>query len=73
MMSFSLAVTIVCVWILTGHWLLMDGNCRPVTVSSYEMATAPSSQLLMPSNYLSKQLWAWACAWRSLLSSVCPV
>lgn len=26
LMSFSLAVTIVCVWILTGHWLLMDGN-----------------------------------------------
>jgi len=26
LLSFSLSVTIVCVWILTGHWLLMDGN-----------------------------------------------
>lgn len=24
--SFTLSVTIVCVWILTGHWLLMDGK-----------------------------------------------
>lgn len=23
--SFSLAVSIVCIWVLTGHWLLMDG------------------------------------------------
>lgn len=23
--SFTLAVSIVCVWVLTGHWLLMDG------------------------------------------------
>lgn len=26
--SFSLAVSIVCVWVLTGHWLLMDGMNR---------------------------------------------
>ena len=26
LLSFSLALTIVCVWILTGHWLLMDGE-----------------------------------------------
>lgn len=25
LLSFSLAVTIVCIWVLTGHWLLMDG------------------------------------------------
>lgn len=24
--SFSLAVFIVCIWVLTGHWLLMDGK-----------------------------------------------
>lgn len=23
--SFTLSVSIVCVWVLTGHWLLMDG------------------------------------------------
>lgn len=23
--SFSLALSIVCIWVLTGHWLLMDG------------------------------------------------
>jgi len=26
LMSFSLSITIVCVWVLTGHWLLMDGK-----------------------------------------------
>jgi hypothetical protein len=26
LMSFSLSITIVCVWVLTGHWLLMDGT-----------------------------------------------
>nr|CAD7456054.1 unnamed protein product [Timema tahoe] len=25
LLSFSLAVFIVCIWVLTGHWLLMDG------------------------------------------------
>ena len=25
LLSFSLALLIVCVWVLTGHWLLMDG------------------------------------------------
>lgn len=24
--SFTLAVSIVCIWVLTGHWLLMDGK-----------------------------------------------
>lgn len=24
--SFSMAVSIVCIWVLTGHWLLMDGK-----------------------------------------------
>uniref|UniRef100_A0A224Z6L1 Signal peptide peptidase-like 3 n=1 Tax=Rhipicephalus zambeziensis TaxID=60191 RepID=A0A224Z6L1_9ACAR len=26
LVSFSLSVAIVCVWVLTGHWLLMDGQ-----------------------------------------------
>lgn len=24
--SFTLSVSIVCIWVLTGHWLLMDGK-----------------------------------------------
>lgn len=24
--SFSLSLSIVCIWVLTGHWLLMDGE-----------------------------------------------
>lgn len=37
--SFSLSLFIVCVWVLTGHWLLMDGKCslfslRVVGISS---------------------------------------
>lgn len=26
LVSFALSVTIVCIWVLTGHWLLMDGD-----------------------------------------------
>lgn len=26
--SFTLSVTIVCIWVLTGHWLLMDAMVR---------------------------------------------
>lgn len=26
--SFSLSLSIVCIWVLTGHWLLMDGKCH---------------------------------------------
>lgn len=26
LLSFSLALFIVCIWVLTGHWLLMDGT-----------------------------------------------
>nr|CAD7427794.1 unnamed protein product [Timema monikensis] len=29
LLSFSLAVFIVCIWVLTGHWLLMDDECQP--------------------------------------------
>ena len=28
--SFCLSFVIVCVWVLTGHWLLMDGKCITV-------------------------------------------
>lgn len=27
LLSFSMALFIVCIWVLTGHWLLMDGKC----------------------------------------------
>ena len=30
--SFSLSVSIVCVWVLTGHWLLMDGK---ITINKF--------------------------------------
>lgn len=33
--SFTLAVSIVCIWVLTGHWLLMDGNEPPQCFSHY--------------------------------------
>ena len=33
LLSFSMALTIVCVWILTGHWLLMDGNLLQLFIS----------------------------------------
>lgn len=26
LLSFSMALFIVCIWVLTGHWLLMDGK-----------------------------------------------
>ena len=26
LMAFVISLTIVCIWVMTGHWLLMDGK-----------------------------------------------
>ena len=31
--SFFLSFFIVCIWVLTGHWLLMDGQCNGFVIS----------------------------------------
>lgn len=41
--SFTLAVSIVCIWVLTGHWLLMDGKIRWL----YDVACAFLSTFVM--------------------------
>lgn len=32
--SFTLSITVVCIWVLTGHWLLMDAMVRMSNVSN---------------------------------------
>ena len=72
LLSFSLALTIVCVWILTGHWLLMDGNNCP-----HGLLRTPFQAFLITtviySYFYYTQPWVWDCVLRSSLSSVCPV
>lgn len=40
--SFSLSVSIVCIWILTGHWLLMDAMGMGLCVAFIAFVRLPS-------------------------------
>lgn len=37
LLSFSLALFIVCIWVLTGHWLLMDGSYFSILNQNYDL------------------------------------
>lgn len=68
--SFSLALSIVCVWVLTGHWLLMDGK-----YTHYYRLCCVCESVFCMSIYLSifPQRWAWDCVSLSLHSYAYPV
>jgi len=62
MMSFSLAVTIVCVWILTGHWLLMDAMGMGLCVAFIAFVRLPSlkvSTLLLTGLLVYDVFWVF--------------
>lgn len=33
LLSFTMSITVVCIWVLTGHWLLMDAMVRFISTS----------------------------------------
>jgi len=62
LLSFSLSVTIVCVWILTGHWLLMDAMGMGLCVAFIAFVRLPSlkvSTLLLTGLLVYDVFWVF--------------
>lgn len=60
--SFSLAVSIVCIWVLTGHWLLMDAMGMGLCVAFIAFVRLPSlkvSTLLLTGLLLYDVFWVF--------------
>lgn len=62
LVSFSLSVTIVCIWILTGHWLLMDAMGMGLCVAFIAFVRLPSlkvSTLLLTGLLIYDVFWVF--------------
>lgn len=60
--SFSLSVTIVCIWVLTGHWLLMDAMGMGLCVAFIALVRLPSlkvSTLLLTGLLIYDVFWVF--------------
>ncbi|KAL1472673.1 hypothetical protein MTO96_039177, partial [Rhipicephalus appendiculatus] len=60
LVSFSLSVAIVCVWVLTGHWLLMDAMGMGLCVAFIAFVRLPSlkvSTLLLTGLLIYDVFW----------------
>lgn len=60
--SFSLAVSIVCIWVLTGHWLLMDAMGMGLCVAFIAFVRLPSlkvSTLLLTGLLIYDVFWVF--------------
>ncbi|RWS08850.1 signal peptide peptidase-like 3 [Dinothrombium tinctorium] len=60
--SFSLSVTIVCIWVLTGHWLLMDAMGMGLCVAFIAFVRLPSlkvSTLLLTGLLIYDVFWVF--------------
>lgn len=60
--SFSLSITIVCVWVLTGHWLLMDAMGMGLCVAFIAFVRLPSlkvSTLLLTGLLIYDVFWVF--------------
>lgn len=62
LLSFSLSLSIVCVWVLTGHWLLMDAMGMGLCVAFIAFVRLPSlkvSTLLLTGLLLYDVFWVF--------------
>lgn len=62
LLSFSLSVSIVCVWVLTGHWLLMDAMGMGLCVAFIAFVRLPSlkvSTLLLTGLLIYDVFWVF--------------
>ena len=62
MVSFTLSVSIVCIWILTGHWLLMDAMGMGLCVAFIAFVRLPSlkvSTLLLMGLLIYDVFWVF--------------
>ena len=62
LVAFSLSVTIVCIWVLTGHWLLMDAMGMGLCVAFIAFVRLPSlkvSTLLLTGLLIYDVFWVF--------------
>lgn len=62
LVSFALSVTIVCIWVLTGHWLLMDAMGMGLCVAFIAFVRLPSlkvSTLLLTGLLIYDVFWVF--------------
>ncbi|KAL2726535.1 signal peptide peptidase-like 3 [Vespula squamosa] len=62
LLSFSLSVSIVCIWVLTGHWLLMDAMGMALCVAFIAFIRLPSlkvSTLLLTGLLIYDVFWVF--------------
>lgn len=62
LLSFSLSVFIVCIWVLTGHWLLMDAMGMGLCVAFIALVRLPSlkvSTLLLTGLLIYDVFWVF--------------
>lgn len=62
LLSFSLSVSIVCIWVLTGHWLLMDAMGMGLCVAFIAFVRLPSlkvSTLLLTGLLIYDVFWVF--------------
>lgn len=62
LMSFCMSVTIVCIWVLTGHWLLMDAMGMGLCVAFIAFVRLPSlkvSTLLLTGLLIYDVFWVF--------------
>lgn len=62
LVSFTLSVTIVCIWVLTGHWLLMDAMGMGLCVAFIAFVRLPSlkvSTLLLTGLLIYDVFWVF--------------
>ncbi|XP_022238068.1 signal peptide peptidase-like 3 [Limulus polyphemus] len=62
LVSFSLSITIVCIWVLTGHWILMDAMGMGLCVAFIAFVRLPSlkvSTLLLTGLLIYDVFWVF--------------
>ena len=62
LLSFSVSVSIVCIWVLTGHWLLMDAMGMGLCVAFIAFVRLPSlkvSTLLLTGLLIYDVFWVF--------------
>lgn len=60
--SFTLSITVVCIWVLTGHWLLMDAMGIALCVAFIAFVRLPSlkvSTLLLTGLLIYDVFWVF--------------
>lgn len=71
--SFLLALSVVCMWVQTGHWLFVDGKFYfSISILSFYLTLQLTIQFLFPNSF-EKKLLESVYVLQSLQSFACPM